>query len=210
MRFARGPNTRLIAAVSTASLAFVPVPCALMASISDTSSVEARNAACIAAAWPATFGRAICPTSVARPYPRSSPWIAAPRSIAWSQDSSTTTAAPSPSTMPLRFFANGLQEADAWFKSTLARVCSDSHASNEPSDSGASDPPAIATSSSPCVNRNQASPIATAPDEHAVEYVRFGPRSWFSIPIHAAPALCIPISTVSGLMRSDLSPYRLW
>jgi hypothetical protein len=78
-------------------------------------------------------------------------------------------AAPSPSTMPLRFFENGLQEADGVSSSMLAKVCSASQAFNEPNERGASAPPAIARSRLPPATRNHASPMATADDEQAVE-----------------------------------------
>src|SRR4030095_4015409 len=99
----------------------------------------------------------------------------APRSIARSHDSSTTIAAPSPSTIPLRFLANGLQDADTSSGSSVANVFSASHAFRVPKVSGASLPPAIMTSSSPVAMRFHASPIATADEEQALEYVRVGP-----------------------------------
>src|SRR5687768_1010785 len=99
----------------------------------------------------------------------------APRSIARSHDSSTTVAAPSPSTSPLRFLANGWQEADASSGSSIANVFSASQALRVPKVSGASLPPAIITSSPPSAMRFQASPIATADEEQAFEYVRLGP-----------------------------------
>ena len=108
--------------------------------------------------------------------------------------------------MPLRFFENGLHDADGSIASMAASVCSASQAFKEPNESGASAPPAIATSRSPPATRRQASPMATADDEQAVEYVRFGPRRSYSMPIQAAGALCMPISTVNGLMRSESSP----
>src|SRR5688572_5048416 len=120
----------------------------------------------------------------------------APRLVARSHDSSTTIAAPSPSTSPLRAFANGLHEAEASSGSSVANVLSASQAFSVPNVSGASLPPAIITSSSPVEIRFQASAIATADDEQAVEYVRFGPKRRWSMPIHAAAALFIAISTV--------------
>ena len=45
IRAARGPNTALMAPVSTPSLACVPVPWALMASIADGSMAAAASAA---------------------------------------------------------------------------------------------------------------------------------------------------------------------
>src|SRR6188508_1779902 len=98
----------------------------------------------------------------------------APRLSARSHDSRTTIAAPSPNTSPLRFFANGLHDADTSSGSSTASVLSASHAFSVPKVSGASLPPAIITSSSPEAMRLHASPIATADEEHAVEYVRFG------------------------------------
>ena len=112
--------------------------------------------------------------------------------------------------MPLRFLENGLQDADGSPASIAASVCSASQAFSEPKDSGASEPPASARSSSPEATRRQASPIATADDEQAVEYVRFGPRSPCSMPIQPAGALCMPIRTVYGLMRSEASLYSVW
>ncbi len=55
--------------------------------------------------------------------------------------------------------------------------------------------------------RRAASPMATADDEHAVEYVRFGPRSPCSMPIHDAAALVIASSTVNGGTRSECCSY---
>ncbi len=74
-----------------------------------------------------------------------------------------------------------------------------------PSVNGASAPPASITGAVPERIRSQASPIATADDEHAVENVKFGPDSACSIPIQDAAALFIAISTVYGLMRSEFS-----
>ena len=71
--------------------------------------------------------------------------------------------------MPLRFAAKGLHDAHGAAVSMAASVCSASQAFIEPSDKGASAPPAMATSSSPRWMRSQASPIATADDEQAVE-----------------------------------------
>ncbi len=95
--------------------------------------------------------------------------MVAPRASARSQGSSTSIAAPSPSTMPLRFFENGRHDADGSSASIVATVCNASQAFSEPGDNGASAPPAIATSSSPRATRSQASPIATVDDEQAVE-----------------------------------------
>ena len=81
----------------------------------------------------------------------------------------TSMAAPSPSTMPLRFIENGRHDADGSSASIEARVRSASQAFNEPFDSGASVPPASATSSCPQATRIQASPMATVDDEQAVE-----------------------------------------
>ena len=67
MRSARGPNTALMAAVSTASLASVPVPCALIASTSAAATPAESSAACIAAVCPSTLGRVMWATSVVRP-----------------------------------------------------------------------------------------------------------------------------------------------
>ena len=78
-------------------------------------------------------------------------------------------AAPSPSTIPQRFLANGLQEALASISSMRASVRIACQAINDPNDRGASAPPAMATSSSPRRRRNHASPIATDDDEQAVE-----------------------------------------
>src|SRR5688572_23043389 len=99
----------------------------------------------------------------------------APRPSARPHDSSTTIAAPSPSTSPLRFLANGLHDADTSSGSSIANVFSASHAFKVPNVSGASLPPAIITLSSPVAMRFHASPIATADEEQAFEYVRFGP-----------------------------------
>ena len=77
-----------------------------------------------------------------------------------------------------------------------------SHAFSVPNVSGASVPPAIMASTSPAAMRRAASPIATADEEHAVEYVRFGPSSPWSSAIHAAGALFIAISTLKGFTRS--------
>src|SRR5450830_1450778 len=104
-------------------------------------------------------------------------------------------AAPSPNTMPLRFFEKGLHEADGCTTSMLASVCSASHAFIEPNESGTSDPPAMAISRLPLATRSHASPMATAEEEQAVEYVKLGPSSLFSMAIQAALALCIPIKT---------------
>jgi hypothetical protein len=71
--------------------------------------------------------------------------------------------------------------------------------------SGASAPPAIITSVSPEAMRRAASPIATEDEEHAVENVRLGPSIACSMPIHAAAALFMAISTLKGLMRSEFS-----
>src|SRR4030095_4571387 len=100
----------------------------------------------------------------------------APRAIARSHDSSTTIAAPSPSTSPLRFFANGLHDADTSSGSSIANVFSASQALSVPKVSGASLPPATCASSSPIAMRFQPSQIATADEEQALEYVRLGPN----------------------------------
>ena len=71
--------------------------------------------------------------------------------------------------MPLRFFENGRHDAEGSSASMVATVCSASQAFSEPGDNGASAPPAMATSSCPQATRIQASPIATADDEQAVE-----------------------------------------
>ena len=71
--------------------------------------------------------------------------------------------------MPLRSAANGLHDADGSESSTAASVCSASQALSEPNENGASAPPATARSSSPSRSRRQASPMATADDEQAVE-----------------------------------------
>ena len=115
------------------------------------------------------LGRVMWPASFDKPQPSTSPWMDAPRARARSHGSSTSIAAPSPSTMPLRFFENGLHEADTSTGSTVANVCNAAQALSEPFDNGASAPPAIANSSSPRAMRCQASPIATADDEQAVE-----------------------------------------
>src|SRR5262245_49140545 len=99
----------------------------------------------------------------------------APRLFARSHDSSTSIAAPSPNTSPLRFFANGLHDFDGSSGSSTANVFSASHAFKVPNVSGASLPPAIITSRSPVAMRFHASPMATADEEQALEYVRFGP-----------------------------------
>jgi hypothetical protein len=62
-------------------------------------------------------------------------------------------------------------------------------------------------STSPLKIRRAASPKATADDEQAVEKVRFGPRSPYSIAIHAAAAFVMAESTVKGFTRSDFSAY---
>jgi putative transposase len=77
-------------------------------------------------------------------------------------------AAPSPSTMPVRFLENGLQDSLGAATSLLASVCIASNAFIEPSASGASEPPATARSTIPLTTRCQASPIATPEDEQAV------------------------------------------
>ena len=71
--------------------------------------------------------------------------------------------------MPLRLPAKGLHEADGSAASMLATVRSASQAFSEPKASGASVPPASAMSRSPWASRSQASPMATADDEQAVE-----------------------------------------
>ena len=93
--------------------------------------------------------------------------------------------------------------------SSVASVFNASHAFKVPSVNGASAPPASITGAAPLRIRSQASPIATAEDEHAVENVRFGPERRCSIPIHDAAALFIAINTVYGLMRSELSWYSV-
>ena len=105
--------------------------------------------------------------------------------------------------------ANGLQLAEASAGSSAAIVFSASHATSVPRLSGASLPPAIITSTWPEAMRSAASPIATADDEQAVEYVRFGPVKPWSMPIHAAAALFIAISTLNGLTRSEPCAYSV-
>src|ERR1700692_2259081 len=112
--------------------------------------------------------------------------------------------------MPLRFFAKGLHEVETSAESSLASVCSASQAFSAPKDKGASAPPAIATSRSPLRSRIQASPIDNAEDEQAVENVKLGPVTPYSMPIQAAGALVMPIKIVNGLMRSDCSAYSVW
>jgi len=114
-------------------------------------------------------------------------------------------AAPSPSTSPVRFLANGLHEAPGSRASSTASVLSASHARIVPNVSGASAPPAIIASASPVAIRRAASPMATADEEHAVEYVRLGPERRCSMTIHAAGALLIVSSTVNGCTRSEPS-----
>ncbi len=111
--------------------------------------------------------------------------------------------------MPLRFRENGLHDAAGSSGSIVASVFIASQAFSEPSDSGASAPPAIARSRVPAATRSHASPIATAADEHAVEYVRLGPPRPCSLPIQPAGALCMPPRIVNGLMRSERSPYSV-
>ena len=57
----------------------------------------------------------------------------------------------------------------------------------------------MARSISPRRRRSHASPIATAEEEQAVEYVRFGPLRSYSMPIHAAGALVMPMRMEKGL-----------
>src|SRR3954471_2954158 len=117
--------------------------------------------------------------------------MATPRPSAWFHSSSTSIAAPSASTSPLRSFANGLHDAEGPSASSHANVFSPSHATRVPNESGASLPPASMMSASPLAMRRAASPMATAEDEQAVEKVRFGPVNPYSIPIQDAAALVI-------------------
>ena len=71
-----------------------------------------------------------------------------------------------------------------------------SHARSTPKVKGASVPPASMTSTSPERILCAASPRATAEDEQAVEYVRFGPVIPWSMPIQEAAALFI-----AGILR---------
>src|SRR5579863_803520 len=133
----------------------------------------------------------------------------APRRVARSHDSSTRNAAPSPSTSPERLKENGRQEALGSALSIAAKVRIASQARSTPRVKGASAPPAIITSASPRRILSAASPTATAAEEQAVEYVRFGPESPYSRPIHAAGALTMAAITVNGLIRSERCAYKV-
>src|SRR5436305_222837 len=119
----------------------------------------------------------------------------APRRTARSSDSRINAAAPSPSTMPVRFAENGLQLRAASFASARASACIESHSRKLPFVISDSDPPATITSAYPCLIARYASPTLLADDEHAVDTLRIGPPSPFAMEIHPAAALFMPRTT---------------
>ena len=86
-------------------------------------------------------------------------------------------AAPSPSTMPARSSGERLA-GRGWLVRLRPRasVCKASQALSEPERQRSFRTAGDCKSTSPPRTRRHASPIATAEDEHAVEYVKFGPR----------------------------------
>src|SRR6202158_5015228 len=109
MRAAASPKTLVIAAISIASLYTVPVPWALMKSISGAVTRASRRAMRMARAAPAPSraGAAICVASPASPAPTTSTSMRAPRARACARSSTMRTAAPSPHRGPARPPSNG-------------------------------------------------------------------------------------------------------
>src|SRR5882672_1259542 len=98
----------------------------------------------------------------------------APRVFAPSYSSRISTPAPSPTMKPSRSLSKGRLA----FSGALLRVDSARSAPNPPIPIGvmaASDPPAIITSAAPRRMISNASPIACADAEHAVQVAEFGP-----------------------------------
>ena len=93
----------------------------------------------------------------------------APRARAWSRASSTSAAAPSPSTRPLRLASNGRQAAGAPASSAPASTRIDCQALTVPYGNAASAPPASATAQPPQRTRRMASASATADEAQATE-----------------------------------------
>jgi hypothetical protein len=118
------------------------------------------------------------------------------------------TAAPSPSTSPLRSFAERLAGRRRIDGSLRSRAFA---ALPKPACRASTALPLRPRASprAPLRILSHASPIATADDEHAVENVKFGPERRYSMPVQDAAALFIAISTVYGLMRSELSRYSV-
>src|SRR4051794_2554218 len=110
-------------------------------------------------------------------------------------------AAPSPRTMPVRFFENGLQLRDGSEGSACASACIASPARRLPFVIRASDPPATIVSAKPCLIARYASPTAAADDEQAVDTLSTGPRSPLAIEICPAAALFIARTTLVGRTR---------
>src|SRR6185503_20708 len=110
-------------------------------------------------------------------------------------------AAPSLTTIPVRFFENGLQLFAGSFASACASACIASHARRLPFVTSASDPPATIASAKPCLIARYASPIAAEDDEHAVDTLSTGPRNPFAIEIWPAAALFIANTTLVGRTR---------
>ncbi len=128
------------------------------------------------------------------PKPSSRASTRAPRARALSSVSSTKTAAPSPSTMPLRAASNGRQPSGD-------RTRSPSQALTPPKHSIASVPPASITSAAPARSSCSASPSAWLALEQAEDTAKTGPVSPWRIEICEAGALCISRGTTSGGTR---------
>ena len=132
--------------------------------------------------------------------------MVAPRARACDSSSSTSAAAPSPSTRPPRRLSNGLQLAAASAGSAGDSVRKACQAASMPGVSSASAPPATAASARPLRMACIASPIAIAEDEQAVEKLANGPRSpHFTATLEPA-ALFIAITTDSGRRRKSFLP----
>jgi hypothetical protein len=166
---ARAPNTAFSAAVSVASLACVPVPCALTASTSK-ALMPARLQRRAHGAWPALHaGARDVAGVVGQAVTQHLAQDGGAARLARSQGSSTSMAAPSPSTMPLRFLETAGTTPRAQSASTAAPVCSASQALSDRWPAAPRRRRQWPRPAARLATRSQASPMATAEEEQAVE-----------------------------------------
>ena len=176
------------------------VPCAFIYSTCSGFTFPSSIASIIALAAPSpsSAGDVMWNASHVAPYPATSPYIFAPRFIACSYSSNTTTPAPSPITNPLLSLSNGI-EALKGFSCVESAVS----AENPPTPIGQTDasvPPASIISASPYWIYLNASPIECVPVAHAVTMFKHLPLQPNWIATFPAAIFVIIIGTNIGLI----------